>query len=337
MASVLICDDSPTMRLALRRSLEAEGHSVVAEAASGEEAVQLAGRVQPEIITMDVMLPGMDGFMATQAILKAGPARIVIISAAGEALQTDLSFRALSAGALDLLDKPEAGKPGALAEWGKDLGMRLRALADLPLGSRPAAMPRLGRPKVRHRELAAFGIVASTGGPPALAALLKDLRSGLRFPLLVAMHIAPGFTPGLGRWLSTQTGMKVAVAEGGELAAPGTVWLARDACDLLWHGDGRLRVSPSSGGVCPNGDRLLQSLATGLGPKAGAAVLTGMGRDGAEGLLALKLAGGLTLAQDSESCVVDGMPAAAVALGAAEQRLRPEEIGFCIAELGRPN
>lgn len=333
MPGILICDDSATMRLALRRSLEAQGLAVSAEAASGEEAVKLALQLKPDLITMDVMLPGMDGFRATQAILAQGPARIVVVSAAGEALQTDLSFRALGSGALDLVDKPEASGAQALQGWSRDLGMRIRALLDLPLGLR-ATMPRLRQLRITRRSLRAFGIAASTGGPPALAKVLRDLPSDLPFPVLVALHIAPGFGPGLRRWLQTQTSLTVRMAEGGESAEAGSVWIPRDGNDLLWHRD-RLRVLPSGGGVCPNGDRLLGSLAEQLGREAGAAVLTGMGRDGAAGLLALKEAGGLTLAQDAETCVVDGMPAAAVALGAAEQRLRPEEIGFCIAELGR--
>lgn len=334
MPGILICDDSVTMRLALRRSLEAQGLPVCAEASSGEDAVKLAAQLQPDLITMDVMLPGMDGFRATQAILKAGPARIVIVSAAGEALQADLSFRALEAGALDLVDKPEAAVPGRLAAWAGDLIMRLRVLIDLPLGAKPAGLPRSPRPAVTRRDLQAFGIVASTGGPPALAQVLSELDAQLPFPVLVALHIAPGFTPGLARWLSSQTKLAVRIAEGGEAAEPGTVWLARDAYDLLWHG-GRLRTLPTMGGVCPNGDKLLNSLAHGLGKQSGAAVLTGMGQDGAAGLLNLRQAQGLTLAQDAASCVVDGMPAAAVAKGGTETRLRPEDIGFCIAELGR--
>jgi len=334
MSGVLICDDSVTMRLALRRTLEAGGLQVLAEAASGEDAVQLAKQMKPDLITMDVMLPGMDGFKATKAILANGPARIVIVSAAGEALQADLSFRALQAGALDLVDKPDAGRTGVLAAWSEELLMRLRVLQDLPLGSRPAGMPRATRPTITRRDMQAFGIVASTGGPPALALVVKDLDPNLPFPILVALHIAAGFTEGLARWLTTQTRLAVRIAEGGELATPGTLWLPRDGYDLLWHNE-RLRVMPTQGGVCPNGDRLLQSLSTGLGRQAGGAVMTGMGADGALGLLALKQSIGLTFAQDAASCVVDGMPAAAVANGGADQRLTPEEIGFCIAELGR--
>lgn len=331
--SVLIADDSATMRLALRRLLAGAGFEICAEAASGQQAVDLAKQLKPDLVTMDVMMPGLDGFQATQAILASGPARIVIVSAAGEALQADLSFRALQCGALDLVDKPEAA---ALEAWGGRLAKRLLELAVLPAGAR--WMPSAGAlPKKRFakRTLRAFGVASSTGGPPALAELLKPLPADLPFPILIAQHIAPGFMPGLARWLKTQTALDVRLAEGGESPLGGQVWMPRDGSDLTLGPGGRLRVMANPGGVCPNGDRLLSSMALELGAESGAAVLTGMGRDGAEGLLALKKAGGLTLAQDALSCVVDGMPAAAVALGAAEQRLNPQEIGFCVMELGR--
>ena len=142
--------------------------------------------------------------------------------------------------------------------------------------------------------------------------------------------------PGLARWLQTpDSSLKVRLAEGGELPQAGEVWMPRDGADLLWAPGGRLRIQASPGGVCPSGDRLLSSLAEQLAADAGAAVLTGMGRDGAEGLLAIKRAGGLTFAQDAASCVVDGMPAASVDLGGADQRVNPQEIGFCVMELGR--
>ena len=333
--TVLICDDSPTMRLALRRSLVLGGLGVLGEAASGQEAVALAKKLEPDLITMDVMLPDLDGFQATRAILAQGPARIVIVSAAGEALQADLSFRALQSGALDLVDKPNVGDPADLAAWGHQLAITLKSLAELPLGRRPPAPSYAQRPQLGWRKVGVFAIVVSTGGPPALARLLRDLPPTLSYPVLVAQHIAAGFTQGLARWLATQTALPVRVAEGGEVAAPGSVWLPQDRTDLLLHEGGRLRLLPNPGGVCPNGDRLLASVAQRRGKEAAGAVLTGMGSDGAQGLLALRQAGGLTFAQDSASCVVDGMPAAAAALGGVDGRLTVEELGFVMAELGR--
>lgn len=334
---LLIADDSATMRMALRRLLEPAGLQICAEAASGQQAVDLAKQLKPDLVTMDVMMPGLDGFQATQAILASGPARIVIVSAAGEALQADLSFRALQCGALDLVDKPEAKDAAALQAWGAGLAQRLMELAGLPAGTRwtPSAVGAPMKKRFAKRTLRAFGVASSTGGPPALAELLKPLPLTLPFPILIAQHIASGFMPGLVRWLKTQTALDVRLAEGGELPQGGQVWVPRDGYDLVVAPTGRLRLTLNDGGVCPNGDKLLSSMAKEYGSEVGGAVLTGMGRDGALGLLAMKQAGGLTLAQDAASCVVDGMPAAAVAQGAAEQRLNPQEIGFCVMELGR--
>jgi two-component system chemotaxis response regulator CheB len=333
--TVLVCDDSVTMRVALRRTLLQGGVAVLGEAATGHEAVELAKRLKPDLITMDVMLPDLDGFQATQAILADGPARIVMVSAAGEALQADLSFRALQCGALDLVEKPEAWDPDSLGVWGKALAERLLLLGALPLGRRAPTSTPTHRPPLGRRRVAAFGIAVSTGGPPALAQLLRNLAPGLRYPVLVAQHIAPGFAPGLARWLATQTKLEVRLAEGGETPAPGVVWLAKDRTDLVVADNGRLAAVLNPNGLCPNGDRLLGSLAAQYGRDCAGAVLTGMGADGARGLLAMKKAGALTFAQDGPSCVVDGMPAEAAALGGTDQRLSLEELGFVMAELGR--
>jgi two-component system chemotaxis response regulator CheB len=186
-------------------------------------------------------------------------------------------------------------------------------------------------------KIRAIAIASSTGGPPALAELLKPLPKDLPFPILIAQHIAPGFMAGLLRWIQTQTVLTLRQASGGEIPAAGEVWMPRDGADLQWGPDHRLRVTQNAGGVCPNADLLLLSLAHNLGPESVGAVLTGMGQDGAEGLWAMKQAGALTFAQDAASCVVDGMPSAAVARGGASQRLTPQEIGFCLAELANGN
>ena len=226
--------------------------AVLGEAATGREAVEMARRLKPDLISMDVMLPDLDGFEATRAILADGPARIVMVSAAGEALQADLSFRALQCGALDLVEKPEARDPEGLAQWGRALAERLTLLAAQPLGRRAlghqAAFP--SRPFRAPHRVAAFGIAVSTGGPPALAQLLKSLAPSLNYPVLVAQHIAPGFAPGLARWLAGQTQLPVRLAESGELPTPGVVWLAKDRTDLVLTGDGRLCAAPNGQRDC---------------------------------------------------------------------------------------
>jgi two-component system chemotaxis response regulator CheB len=177
------------------------------------------------------------------------------------------------------------------------------------------------------------GIAASTGGPPALAHVLGSLPRDLPVPLLFAQHIASGFTAGLVRWFGSVSTLRVGIAEDGDLPQPGRVYLPPDGCDLEVDREGHLRIPPSMGLHCPSGNKLLASLARTFGSRAAGFVLTGMGDDGAHGLLELKRAGGATYAQDEQSSVVFGMPQAAEACGATRGLLALESIGPAIVEL----
>jgi two-component system chemotaxis response regulator CheB len=164
-----------------------------------------------------------------------------------------------------------------------------------------------------------FGIVASTGGPPALADLLAKLPRDFPVPLLIAQHITVGFTQGMVRWLSQVTPLPVDIARDGERLEPGRVYFPLDGHDLTVDGSGLARLQRTKGGPCPSGDLLLSSIAVAFGRRSGGVVLTGMGEDGARGLLAIQQSGGVTFAQDEASSVVFGMPRAALELGAAAQ------------------
>ena len=179
--------------------------------------------------------------------------------------------------------------------------------------------------------MTAIGLVASTGGPPALARILGALPAGFPVPLLVAQHIAPGFTAGLRRWLSEASSLRLGVARDGMALAPG-VWLAPERSDLIVDASGRVFTPFSTGTFAPSGDRLLESLAA-LGDRALGVVLTGMGEDGAKGLLALRRAGGRTFAQDEATSLVFGMPQAAHALSAAQDLVALDRIAPLILEL----
>ena len=210
----------------------------------------------------------------------------------------------------------------------------VRLMAEVPVVRRPRPSSS-GRssPGRAERGVEVLGITASTGGPPALAAIVGALPVQLTCALLIAQHIADGFTAGLCRWLAAVSRLPVSIAKDGDRASPGTVWLPPDGCDLLVEPGHRMRTPPASGLHRPSGDLLLGSLASALGPRAGGLVLTGMGDDGARGLLALRLAGGRCLAQDEQTSVVFGMPKAARDLGAVEQLLPLDEIAARIVEL----
>jgi two-component system chemotaxis response regulator CheB len=325
---VLTADDSATMRTALTQLLgQDEGIEIIGSAKDGQEAVAMAESLAPDLLTMDVMMPGMDGLEATRAIMSKRPCRILVVSSISENTQVDLSFQALEAGALDLLQKPEVTSLEALQSWGDLLRKKIHALASLPFdaGKTWKLAAQIGKKKASVEAIRYFALVASTGGPPLLADLLNSLSTP-SYSILIAQHIASGFTGGLRRWLKSRTVMEVAIASPGEIARPGWVYLAPDGRDLLIGSGNRFETPLSPGGVCPCGDRLLSSLAAQVPGLTAAAVLTGMGSDGAKGLLALRQRGGLTFAQDESSSVVYGMPKEAFALGGASRKLTPSEL-----------
>jgi two-component system chemotaxis response regulator CheB len=332
---VLIADDSSTLRAALMVLLEQDAHlEVVGQARDGMEAVHLAHDLKPDVIAMDVNMPRLDGLRATEAIMADAPSRVLVISAVGEDSEIDLSLRAIEAGALELIAKPRGG-PGELRSWGKHVAASIRLMAEVPVVRRyrrsMARQPMLGHPG----GIQMVGLVASTGGPPALASVLKELPAGLEAPILIAQHIAEGFTKGLVRWFGSVSKLKVEVARRGISAQPGFVYLAPDGCDLILDEHRLLQTPKSSGLHSPSGDLLLSSLAQVGKARAAGFVLTGMGDDGAAGLSALCDAGGATFAQDEPSSVVFGMPQAAYACGAARALLPLESIAPAIVELCR--
>jgi two-component system chemotaxis response regulator CheB len=327
---VLLTDDSPTMLQVLLQLLS--GHpdiTVVGTARDGEEAVVLAHALRPDVITLDVKMPGIDGLGATERIMADYPCRILLVSGAPE---TDLSFRALQAGAMEVISKPQ-GAPGDAERFGQQLRSAIRLLAQVPL--RPLRNEgRITAPALpSHTRVAAFGLAASIGGPAALATLLWLLPRNLPYPLFVAQHITPGFTVSLHRWLASLSPLPVELARAGEQPRPGTIYLAPDRHHLKVGPAGEFVLEPSTVSASPSGDLLLASLAQAHGARAAGAVLSGMGEEGATGLLAIRQAGGLTFAQDPETCLVTQMPEAALRTGATEHIVSPESLATVLRAL----
>ncbi|MDP1822325.1 MAG: chemotaxis protein CheB [Archangium sp.] len=322
---VLVADDSPAQRRLVCALLErAPGLEVIAEARDGLEAVEKVVRLRPDVVTMDVQMPGLNGLDATATIMSRAPSRIIIICAVSEVSQVALSFQAMNAGALELIAKPDGTED--VGRWGARVVDAIRLMSEVPVvGRRRPDSPALpATPSFAHRA-EVVGLAASTGGPPALARILGALPCDFA-PILVAQHIAPGFTPGLTRWLQSVVPLRIVQAVTGAVPQPGTVTFAPDGCDLEVDLQGTVRFRRATGTVWPSGDRLLSSLAASFGPRAAGVVLTGMGEDGAQGLLALRRRGGATFAQDAESSVVYGMPRAAWQLEAASAQLPLEQI-----------
>ena len=334
MIRVLVADDSATVRSALVAMLSEDPElRIVGQAADGIEAVSLARALRPDVITMDVNMPRLDGLGATAAIMAEAPSRVLVISSVSEHRQLELGFKAMAAGALELLAKPE-GNAAEMRAWGRKVAETVRLMAEVPVVRRQG----VGAPSTYTAvgiggTIDIFGLVASTGGPPALAQVLSALPADLPIPLLVAQHIAEGFAVGLVRWFQSVCGLRIRSAEDGTQPQPGTVYLPPDGRDLVVDHDGALRVPLANGLHRPSGNVLLLSLAKWFGSRAGAAVLTGMGDDGAQGLLALRQAGGATFAQDEATSVVFGMPQAALACGAVRSTLALQSVAPAILAL----
>lgn len=330
---VLVADDSELFRELLARVVAAEpGFEVVAVAEDGNAAAALARSLRPDVITMDLNMPDADGFSGIARIMAETPTPILVLTANREEA---VGFRALSLGALDILEKPQATTD--LDEYGQLLRSRLRLLAGVKVirhlrglrEQRPAPQRTAARP-----ELVVVG--ASLGGPRALATLLRGLPATFPVPIAVVQHIADGFTEGLATWLSSESRLQVREAQDRDPLRPGRVLLAPTGRHLL-VADGVVRLSdaPPVDTFKPSVTPLFLSAAAAYGARACGVLLTGMGRDGAEGLRAIKTAGGPTLAQDEATSAVFGMPRAAIELGAVDRVLPIDEIPRALVELTR--
>lgn len=340
MVRVLIAEDSAVTREYLAWLLGQDpALDVVGLARNGLEAVAEAERLRPDVIVMDVHMPGMNGLEATRRIMEGAPTPIVIVSASLSRQETSLAFEALRAGAVTVLGKPAGLDDPAEAESARRLVQTVKLMAEVKVVRRwPGRKgwpepPRVAVPGGRKVRVVAIG--ASTGGPQVVAEILRRLPRELGVPILVVQHIAPGFTAGLSEWLGESTGLSVKLAEGGEPLAPATVYLAPDGLQMGVTRDGRIRLTgeTSEDGFRPSVSYLFQSVAEAYGRAAAGVLLTGMGRDGAAGLKKLRDAGGVTVTQDEETSVIFGMPAEAIRLGAAEYVLSPAQIAAVVRSL----
>jgi two-component system chemotaxis response regulator CheB len=344
MIRVLLVDDSATMRNHLRESLAADRElRVVGEAVDGGQAVEMVGRLRPDVVTMDMMLPTMSGLVATEHIMAEHPTPILVVSSA-DRQELFSTYNALAAGAVDVLEKPRGDVSDA--DWGRRLRSAVRLVSRIRVIThprarldgryRPATPEPGGAPVSDALRLVVLG--ASTGGPGALTDLLCGLPPLFRPPVLCVQHIAASepFAVAFSDWLAGQTGRDVSYARDGTPVAVlnGRVILAPPDRHLLIR-DGVLRLSddPPRHSCRPSVDVLFASAAAEYGAAVAGCLLTGMGRDGAEGLLRMRGRGAVTFAQDEASCVVYGMPREAALLGAAAHVLPPAEIAARLVAL----
>ncbi|BAL90465.1 putative response regulator receiver modulated methylesterase CheB [Actinoplanes missouriensis 431] len=348
MIRVLIVEDSLTMRHHLREALAPDPElQVVGEAVDGERAVELAGRLRPDVITMDMMLPGISGLDATEHIMAEHPTPILVVSSA-DRQELFSTYNALAAGAVDVLEKPRGDDSDA--DWGQRLRTTLRMVSRIRvithprarLGGRarpaPVAVTSASTAPAAAAALSVVAIGASTGGPGALTTLIRELPPNFGTPVLVVQHIAASeqFAVAFSDWLAGQTGRNVRYAtDGTPISRIGGQVLLAPPDRHLYVRDKLLRLSdgPPRHSCRPAVDVLFESVAAEFGSTAAGCLLTGMGRDGAAGLLQMRNRGAITFAQDEGSCVVYGMPREAALIGAAVHVLPPGRMAARLAEL----
>ncbi len=344
---VLIAEDSLTVRRHLADVLAADPDiDLVGEAEDGKRAIELCQRLRPDMVTMDMMMPEMTGLAATEYIMAHCPTPILIVSSSVNRGELFRTYDALAAGAVDVLEKPDGDGPDG--DWERRLLAAVKLVAKIrvithlrarvaaptrPTASPPSPAPAPG-PSGGACELVAIG--ASTGGPGAIVEILSGLPVEFRLPVLLVLHINEPFGTAFAEWLDGQTGRRVSHPADGQAVADlaGRVAMAPGGRHLVVR-DGRLRLTldPERNSCRPSVDVLFESVARSYGARAAACLLTGMGRDGAAGLLQIRRAGGITIAQDEASSVIFGMPREAIQMGAAAQILPLGEIAPALGRI----
>ncbi|MBI1367388.1 MAG: chemotaxis-specific protein-glutamate methyltransferase CheB [Planctomycetes bacterium] len=343
----MIVEDSITARELLTHLINRDRRlRLVAQVASAEQAMRTLPRVRPDIITMDIRLPGMDGYETTRLIMETHPTPIIVVAAGMNEPDGAASILALRAGALTVMEKPSLSSKEDGGIFGERLCNKLVVMSQVRVirqrfnGPRRAAriiQPCASAPVIpcqSEGQVDGIGIVASTGGPAALETILSSLPADLPAPILLVQHISPSFLESFALWLKTICPMPVHIALNGARIERGCVYIApQDRHLTVVNRRANLTCAPAEHNERPSGSVLLRSIAEAYGPRGVGVVLTGMGRDGADGLLAVREAGGHTIAQDEETSVVYGMPGESIAIGAAAESLPIHEIADRLAVL----
>ncbi len=333
---VFLVEDSAVCLAILQRMLSASPEiEVVGTARNGKVALELIPQVDPHVICTDLQMPIMNGLDFTKAVMAKYPRAILVVSDYVQEEHTRNIFALLEAGAIDILPKPRGGSETEYQAQAQELITKIKILSGVMVFRRREPVPHsMEKSKPVHPAFPSktkFRMVvigASTGGPRALQTILTQLPANFPTPVLCVQHVSTGFLEGLTSWLSIHSPMKIEIARPCETPRAGAVYFPQEGTHLELDSEGNLAssTSPAIDGHRPSVDITFKSVAWQYGKSAIGVLLTGMGRDGAAGMCAIAQGGGLTIAQDEQSCVVFGMPKHAIELGAASHILPLRDI-----------
>jgi two-component system chemotaxis response regulator CheB len=343
MIKVLIVEDSAVVQQFLVYVLSSDPDiRVIGTTNNGEEALEFLKQEKPDVITMDIHMPRMNGFETTRKVMATHPTPIVIVSGSVQPNEVSTTFRAIEAGALAVVPRPNGLGHPDYERTARTLIQTVKTMSEVKVVRRwrqtPSIVSASPVPDVKKGpdavEIVAIG--ASTGGPVALQTLLSMLAPDFAVPIVIVQHMTAGFVDGFVQWLAQSSSLPIHVASHGQQAQSGHVFFAPDGFQMRVDSGRRILLSNDEpeNGLRPSVSYLFRSVADTFGKNAVGVLLTGMGKDGAEELKLMKEKGGMTIAQDKDSSVVHGMPGEAIRLGAACHVLPPDRIAAALARLG---